>query len=265
MPENGRGMLTLWTGFRRRARAVVDLSKFPISLVRRAKLRLRFRRRLLLSTRENEGSRRLGPESYSGLDRCDVRFINLAERRDRREAVESEFLRIGVKNPERFEAVAEAKGILGCAKSHVHVTSKPVAPGRLLMVCEDDLEFLGPRGVIDACIEEFARSPQLDVLCLAYNLNHSAHKVSSRLSISDDVQTTSCYVLKESARELVRSEFKKSVRKISAGRSVRRFALDQQWKTTQRRQLIFAVTNQRLAKQRPSFSDIEERFVDYGR
>lgn len=193
-----------------------------------------------------------------------MRFINLAERSDRREAVESEFLRIGVKNPERFEAVAEAKGVLGCAKSHVHVTSRPAATGRLLMVCEDDLEFLVPRGVIDACIEEFARSPQLDVLCLAYNSNHSAHKVSSRLSISDDVQTTSCYVLKESARDVVRLEFQKSVKKISAGRSVRKFALDQQWKTVQRRKLIFAVTNQRVAKQRPSFSDIEGRFVDYG-
>ena len=72
----------------------------------------------------------------SGLNRCEIHYMNLKHREDRRAEVQSEFKALGVT---RFEAIADANGALGCAKSHETVlSSASILEDQLLMICEDD-------------------------------------------------------------------------------------------------------------------------------
>ena len=59
----------------------------------------------------------------SGLDRCEIHYINLKHREDRRAEIQSEFKALGVTRFACFEAIADANGALGCAKSHETVLS----------------------------------------------------------------------------------------------------------------------------------------------
>ena len=232
----------------------------PPRLVRRQVWLARYRKRFR-QFEEISGTKSL---SLFGLERCEIRYINLSRRVDRRDSQESEFRRLGLAHFSRFNAVEAKLGILGCAISHSTVLRRPALAREFLMVCEDDVVFSGSRAELDRCIEEFGANKNLDVLCLAYNLTGRSKSVSERLSITNDTQTTSCYVLKEGARSDLQSTFQKSAELLAAGRDVRRFAPDILWKKLQNGKYFFAVPTSRMAKQRPSFSDIEQRHVDYG-
>ena len=211
--------------------------------------------------------RAIPPPNLGGgmtADRMPVFFINLAARRDRLEAAATEFSRMGIPQAERFDAVKSANGALGCALSHARLLSKFEESNDFLMVCEDDIEFLGSPGELAQVLEDFLENPALDVLCLANNLGSSPHKVSSRLAITSDTATTACYVAKKNAVGLLKSSFEKSADLIYQGEPVGIAAADQLWKKLQRRKLIFAVPRTRIARQRQSFSDIEGREVSYG-
>jgi len=79
----------------------------------------------------------------SGLDRCEIHYIDLKHREDRRAEIQSEFKALGVTRFARFEAIADANGALGCAKSHETVlSSASILEDQLLMICEDDCQFI---------------------------------------------------------------------------------------------------------------------------
>ena len=128
----------------------------------------------------------------SGLDRCEIHYINLNHRADRRAALQSEFKALGVTRFARFEAISDANGALGCAKSHEAVlASASLTEDQLLMICEDDCQFIAERAAIDAAIEEFFYNPHLDVLCLAYNAQNG-FAISQNLMITSDTRMMSC-------------------------------------------------------------------------
>lgn len=209
---------------------------------------------------EGVGATRAG--TPQGLERCDIRYINLDHRSDRREEFEREMLDLNVSWHLRESAVAADPGILGCGLSHSKVLrSWDARPGRLLLVCEDDAEFVVTRPELDALIEEFVSTPALKVLTLAHRTAWNI-PISERLAISSDIQTTAAYVVKpESVPGLVQA-FSKSVRRLRAGAPSRTAALDKVWKEMQRQQL-FALPRVPSAIQRAGYSDIERKIVDY--
>lgn len=197
-----------------------------------------------------------------GLKRCDIRYINLDQRPDRRAEFEYEMRRIGVSWHVRVPATAASPGILGCGLSHTRVVREwTMAPGRLLLVCEDDAEFVSPRGELDALIEEFVARPELKILALA---NRTAWHIPicEKLGISSDIQTAAAYVAKpEIAGELVKV-FDRSVRRLVAGAPAQVAAHDIAWKKLQKKQL-FAVPRRRSVIQRAGYSDIQAKLTDY--
>jgi glycosyl transferase family 25 len=198
-----------------------------------------------------------------GLERCEIHYINLKHREDRRAEIQSEFKALGVTRFARFEAIADANGALGCAKSHETVlSSASILEDQLLMICEDDCQFIADRAAIDAAIEEFFYNPHLDVLCLAYNAKNG-FAISQNLMITSDTQTMSCYILKAAAIAEVLGCARFSVENLSRGGAGFDYAIDRVWKRAQR-QMFFALTKDHFARQRPSFSDIEQNYQDYG-
>ena len=198
-----------------------------------------------------------------GLARCEVRYINLAARTDRRRETEGLFRNLAIE-AHRVDAFPAKPGILGCALSHVLALTEPSGGEKMLMICEDDIDFLASRKTLDSLIEEFHRNPALDVLCLGYSLQSRPIPISRHLQITENTQTTSCYVVKDNAAAVLSDIFAKSADDLVAGVDSRVAALDIAWKEVQDGTLVFAVPRERAAIQRPGHSDIAQSFVDYG-
>jgi glycosyl transferase family 25 len=81
--------------------------------------------------------------------------------------------------------------------------------------------------------------------------------------ITSDTQTMSCYILKAAAIAEVLGCARFSVENLSRGGAGFDYAIDRVWKRAQR-QMFFALTKDHFARQRPSFSDIEQSYQDYG-
>lgn len=203
------------------------------------------------------------PFGRSGLGRCHTLYINLESRADRQASMELLFAENNIRST-RIEAVSAVPGILGCGQSHVKALSSPAPIDTPIVVCEDDLIFKVSRAELDEIVDEFLSNSALDVLCLAYNLRAKPVPISRALQITDNTQTTACYVVKPHAVPYVRQSFAESVENLMGGADTKKAALDIAWKKLQGGKLIFAAPRKRVAVQRPGFSDIAEAFVDYG-
>lgn len=192
-------------------------------------------------------------------------FINLEARTDRRHLIEEELCSMGFVNVERFQAISRKDGSLGCAESHIRVLESLLdRPEPLFMICEDDLTFSSDRGKLEALIEEFRSRPRLDVLCVAYRLRAPRLRISRTLAVANSVQTASCYILRRPAVATVLESFRESRAMLLAGEPKTIASIDVHWKKVQRNSLFFAIPNNRIARQRPSFSDIALKVKDYG-
>lgn len=197
-----------------------------------------------------------------GLKRCDIRYINLDQRIDRRDDFEREMSDLGVSWHLRVPATVASPGSLGCGLSHTRVLKDwKRSLGRLLFVCEDDAEFVAPRQELDALIEEFVSRPELKVLALA---NRAAWHIpiSERLGISSDIQTTAAYVVKHEISADLVEVFERVTRLLTGGAPDRIAALDIAWKELQKQQL-FVVPRRRCVIQRAGYSDIQAKLTDY--
>lgn len=201
-------------------------------------------------------------DSNRGLRRCDVRYINLDRRPDRRAEFEREMRSIGVSWHVRVAATVANSGLLGCGLSHTRVLREwQMLPGRLLFVCEDDAQFVSPRRELDLLIEEFVFRPELKVLALAHRTAWHI-PISERLGVSSDIQTTAAYVVKPEIVLQLAEIFDASVRRLAAGTPAHFAALDMVWKELQKKQL-FAVPRHRCVIQRAGYSDILDKDVNY--
>lgn len=200
----------------------------------------------------------------TSLDCVPIRVINLESRVDRLRETEAELAKTGIRRWSRFSAVKDSNGALGCALSHAQLMEQVQGCEPAVMICEDDIEFLVAPEELHTLVSDFLANPALDVLCLAYHLRLPPHTISSRLAITADTATAACYVVKTGALPLLRDSFIEATQFIQAGKPLGLFAIDRHWRKLQRRQLIFAIPQERAVRQRPSFSDIEGHDVFYG-
>jgi len=71
-----------------------------------------------------------------------VVYINLDHRTDRKEQIEKELHKIPCQNVQRFSAIREREGAIGCTKSHIEVIKMAMSAGwKNVLVLEDDMVF----------------------------------------------------------------------------------------------------------------------------
>lgn len=239
------------------ARLLKVLFAFPRCWIASCRLQYRWR-----SDDGGDAQAAASSPASSGLSDCDIVFINLSHRHDRRQNFESQMGALGIESFQRFEAVRARPGGLGCSMSHEGVLSGWFPrDGALLMVCEDDAIFLASRSELDEIIREFAANSRLSVLALANNTPWR-NRISNTLAVSSDIQTTACYVVKASAISgLIRST-QVSIASFHAKRRYAASAIDRVWKRFQG-EVFFAVPRRRVVIQMPSHSDIEEAWRNY--
>lgn len=230
------------------------------------------RRLLQRYTRRKRETKNYVDRPYSGqtasfnFEKLKIAFINLDSRADRLEHITSEFRKIGLLGASRHSAVKRDNGALGCSLSHYQVLSNAALESdELLMVCEDDCQFLDSQESLGSILTEFLENSALDVLCLAYNVvgNHSSVPISNLLAVTNNTQTTACYVLKPHMIEPLLEVARESSVALEMGKPMSIFAIDQLWKTLQN-SYFFAIPRSRFARQVESHSDIEGRTVFYG-
>lgn len=202
----------------------------------------------------------LAPFSWNLVDTF---YINLDSRLDRAAHMVKQFNALGLSTYKRFAATKCAPGILGCNISHRNLlASWQYNDYRLLMVCEDDAEFLIGLKELEILLAEFMNDDRLDVLCLGFNVGHQL-RISEHFCVSRDIQTTSAYVIKSGVEPYLCEKFNKAVGLARSGLPPKASALDVIWKELQGL-LVFVVPVARAVKQVESYSDIENKVVNYG-
>lgn len=213
------------------------------------------------------------------ISNMNIQYINLEERFDRKSEIENELRRLDINNFSRFNAIKASPGILGCSLSHLQIF-KSADKTQPLFVLEDDCEFLINRKELELLINHFMKS-DADVFCLAFNIPPKRIQNSVRIfrynffrpslwklawspiKRAAKIQTMSCYILKPHMIDVLRNLSEKCVKELKNGSPAHESAIDQKWKSLQKK-YVFVIPRNRAAKQRASFSDIENSFKDYG-
>ena len=119
-------------------------------------------------------------------------YINLDSREDRREEFEEECKKMNI-NVERFSAIKNEKGGIGCTESHLNVLKKARdLKLESVIIFEDDFQFLISREEYDQILLNLPTN--YDVVMLSYNIKQS-EPFNEMFGKVLEVQTTSGYIV----------------------------------------------------------------------
>jgi len=192
-----------------------------------------------------------------------VLYVNLADRRDRRLHIEKELKNLETicKTTERIDAVKHKIGAKGCADSHIKALNRAKTQGwKNVLIVEDDLIFHKNAAL---SIAYAMHSHDFDVLLIAGNIKSTRKLDIDGLSKALEVQTTSCYLVKAHYYDELIASFTKSSKNLTHKKKARQWAIDKHWFKLQKRD-NWLVFNPTFAHQRPDYSNIEKKQVNYG-
>ena len=197
-------------------------------------------------------------------DITNVVFINLDSRIDRRTQFESQFRKIGLQ-PQRFDAIRNADGAIGCSMSHVACMELAIQNNwDHVLVCEDDATITNPGHLVyqvNHFLNRFKDS--WDVLLLAGNNYQPFRQESPEAVRVANCQTTTSYLVRRPYFNRLLANFKEGLRNLIAAPAEQpNYAIDQYWKLLQRRDRWYLIVPISMI-QRSDFSDVSNRRVDY--
>jgi glycosyl transferase family 25 len=199
-----------------------------------------------------------------------VYYINLEERVDRKIFVETELTKMKWKY-ERFNAIKNDRGILGCGLSHLAVIE--IAKEKNLdyvVIVEDDIQFLHPEKYNKMFIDftNYVQSNNLDydVLLIATNIldkvngvipiNNYIHQVKASYSAAG-------YIVKKHYYDKIIANYREGLKLLIENPTVSgKYEFDVYWINLQ---LVdkWLVIYPRTVNQRESYSDILNCITDY--
>ncbi len=191
-----------------------------------------------------------------------VYYINLPDKRKREERTITNLHRMGFRKIFKVEGVYEKIPKAGCALAHEHVYDLILNnhnEDKVVLVCEDDIKFIGNVEVLAKSIEEFVKNDNLKVLCIGNSNSKIRTSVSNNLNEAYNIETTSCYAVKVSFLPILKRNVEFCIEQLLAtnGQSL---PLDKFWKPLQV-QHIFAIPKKKLVKQYSGKSDVEGRNI----
>lgn len=201
--------------------------------------------------------------------------INLDKRADRWQESQNNYASAGLAVGEvtRWSACEDPEfGALGCAKSHLavltHYLTHRAEPYCLVM--EDDFDFLCGWGEFVGKFNQLqSQGLDWDALLLAGTCTVAYAEAPVGVARLVESQSASGYMLQRRYVPAVLHSFSQSVVMLEKFREYKprdhwtlRFAIDQAWKTLQRQDRWY-ICSPAAGHQRPSYSDIEQKQVDY--
>jgi len=206
-----------------------------------------------------------------GLNNFDIiYYINLEHRKDRYEHINKELLKtnIDVSKINRINGLyLKDFGILGCAKSHILALEAFIKTSSNIKNCvifEDDFIFTKEQNEINELINSFFKYiEEYDVLMLASNTLYEIETQFSFITKIINAQTLSGYSVSKKFAPILLENYKTSVIHLEKiGYKVHNFCFDIYMKQLQPQSLWFCL-NPKIGKQIESYSDIENKVVDY--
>jgi glycosyl transferase family 25 len=208
------------------------------------------------------------------MDNIDhVYYINLDHRNDRNiqflGEVENMFKGGILENRiERFPAIENSNGALGCSMSHLAIIKDAKTKGyRNIIVFEDDFMFLVSRNVFEKQLDELFKLKytinsnfDFKAVMLGYNAINQL-KFNSLLDKTTNVQTTSGYIFNSTYYDELIECWEKAIHDFKNGGPEFIHTCDQSWKKIQNDK--WYLFRMRTGKQRPSFSDCSKTYCDY--
>jgi hypothetical protein len=185
-------------------------------------------------------------------------YINLEHRTDRKQQIELELSRFKG-SVERLNATPHAIGGIGCSMSHIRALQRAKQAGwPHVLILEDDAMFTNIKEG-DISLSKLISEPyDVILLCGAYaSYNPSTCRVISS-------QTATAYLVHSNYYDTLISNFKSGLEQLIRTNIYNKYALDQYWKLLQPRDKWYIVLPT-MCIQRPSYSDIEKKNVDYTR
>jgi len=204
------------------------------------------------------------------MDKVDkVFYINLEKRTDRRAEIENELVNnFKYTSAERFVGIPYKPGAYGCTMSHVSLFRKMMLNGwETMMVFEDDAKLLTSREEIDKHINVFLEDNTLDILCIGNSCGDNT-PYNELMNRCFNTQTTSCYLIKKKfVKIFLESAFKDPTESMTLSPEnsdlhIKLNLIDVGWAPLQKF-YYFMMPKIRQVLQRPSYSDIEQKFTDY--
>jgi glycosyl transferase family 25 len=190
-----------------------------------------------------------------------VYVINLDRRTDRLTEITEELNKIGLPF-KRFSAIDRKPGILGCGLSHLAVLKEARERGlKNVLIFEDDFTFLVSKEVFWEKIRDLSGTT-FDVCMLGYNLQHSQPHTSLLVKVLE-AQTASAYIVNQSFYDPLIALYEDAMPLLENTGYHWIYANDQIWKDLQAGANWFAF-KERIGRQRPSWSDNAENFMDHG-
>ena len=191
-------------------------------------------------------------------------YINLDERKDRREHVEMQLNWMGITG-ERFSAVKTKFGAIGCTMSHIKCFE--MAKERdydMVFICEYDIQFIS-KDTLQNSVNKFMETVKEWDVCIIGGNNGRPFKPVNEICVQvQNCQTTTGYVVKKHYYDVLLKNFRESVQNLIRSQNLRSHALDIYWKQLQGRDKWFLLIPI-MAYQKEGYSDIEKRNVDYRR
>jgi len=203
-----------------------------------------------------------------GINRLErIVYINLAHRTDRNIRLLSQLMQVGTNATliRRQDAFLNVRGAVGCAESHIAVLRQLRDDGvSAALVLEDDFVWRDPNPVlIQMKLDAAMQDPSWGVCLLA--ANGVCVPVDEHLQTVVECQTASAYIIRDFYVPKLLALWEEMLPglKASTRETEGPLCIDQTWKALQR-QGRWVATNPLLGKQGESYSDIEQRCVDYG-
>jgi hypothetical protein len=170
----------------------------------------------------------------------------------------------------RIDAVYDKeRGALGCTKSHIKTLQQFINSGyKNCLIFEDDFEFSMPKDYVTSSIQKFfSLNIPYDVVMLSANDNKITPSKYTGLNKAMDVQTAAGYMVSSDFAETLMTNLIEGSKLLEKGYTERDKAIheywnDQYWKKLQPNSKWY-IFDPKLGKQRKSYSDIEQKSVNY--
>ena len=198
-------------------------------------------------------------------DITNIFYINLEHRIDRKEHVESQLFKIGLKNFERFNAINMENGAIGCSMSHLKLLQQAFK-NKLdhILIVEDDIHFLNPE-LFERQFDAFLKNQDFnwDVVLLAGNNMPPYETINDTCVKVSRCQTTTGYLVNGHYIEKLMNNVKIGLTNlIREPEKHAQYAVDKHWFALQEVNNWFLITPLTVV-QREDYSDIEKRVTNY--
>ena len=201
-------------------------------------------------------------------------YINLESRKDRRTHVEAQLAALknaqhnGMPNlvAERFNAIKHVvHGAIGCSMSHMRCIQIAKERGwDHVLICEDDVLFTNAPLFLTQLNKFMATVPIWDVVLLAGNNIPPFRVVNDACIQVSNCQTTTAYIVRAHYYDTLIANYRAGINKLMRNPTQKlEYAIDRYWFELQRRDRWFLITPLSVV-QREDYSDIEQRFTNYG-